>query len=117
MENGALQLQLCPQFIGVAQIAVVSQGQLALLVIDYNGLAVFPAGSAGGAVAHMADGHAPCREPVQPVPGKYLAYGTKIPMGGEYSIVIHHNAAAFLPPVLQREQGVIRQARKILRLL
>ena len=109
MENRAIQLQTVPQLHGIAQVAVVSQCHFSLLMIDLNGLAVAAAGAAGSSISHMAHGHGTGGQPGQGVGVEYFADKPKILPGEKHSIVIHHNPAAFLTPVLQSVQAVIDQ--------
>ena len=58
MKNGALLFQRFPQFIGVGQIAVVSQSHAALVVVDDQRLHISFVVTSGGGVAHMTDNDA-----------------------------------------------------------
>ena len=116
MEQRAAQLQLRPQSQGIAEVAVVGQGHFALHVVDDNGLGVGPVGAAGGAVAHMADGNGALGKFVQLLPVKHVGQQAKILVDCEEPIVIDHNAAALLTPVLQSKQPIVGQAPKVLAL-
>ena len=117
MEDGAAQFQLGSQLKGIAQIAVVGQGQLSLHVVHHHRLTVGLIGAAGGSVAHMTHRHGALRKFFQLLPGEHLVHRTQIPMGGKHTVVIDHNAAALLSPVLQGVQAVISHPRKVCRLL
>ena len=100
MENGALELQLGPELGGVGQIAVVGQGHAALDMVDQHGLGVAAAAGAGGAVAHVAHGHIALSQALEDRGGEHLAHETHVLEGLEEAVVIDHDAAALLPPVL-----------------
>ena len=72
VEDGASQLQGAAKLKGVAQVAVVGQGKLSFLMVDHNGLAVFPVVASGGAVAYVSDGHGSLGKPAQNLPGKNI---------------------------------------------
>ena len=113
MENRAAQLQLLPQLGGVDQVAVMAQRHGALHVVDHDGLGVHPGGGAGSAVAHMAHGHVAQAQLRHFVRGEHVVHQAVVLMGGEQAVVVHHDAAAFLAPVLQGEQPVIRRGRHV----
>ena len=56
LENGAAMFESAAQLAGIGEIAVVRQGQLALVAIDDDGLRVGERGVAGGGVARVAHG-------------------------------------------------------------
>ena len=115
VEDGTAQLQGTAQFKGIAEVTVVCQCQLALHVVDHNGLAVRSVGCAGGAVAHMGNGHGSRRKFFHHIPGEHLANLPQISVGGEHSIIVYNDAAALLPPVLQGVQPIVSEVRHILR--
>ena len=78
-------------------------------MVDYNGLAVRPVGCAGGAVAHMGNGHGSRRKFFHHIPGEHLANLPQISVGGEHSIIVYNDAAALLPPVLQGVQPIVSE--------
>ena len=107
VEDGAVQLQLTAQLEGVAQVAVVCQRQLALLVVDLDGLAVVPVVGAGGAVADVPHRHGAVGEVVHDVLGEHVADESQILVGVEESVVTDHDAAALLTTVLEGVEAVI----------
>ena len=109
MEDGAGQFQFVAKLSGVGQVAVVGQGQLALLVVDLDGPAVAPAGGAGGGVAGVGDHHLPLREGGQHLFGKDLVDQAQVLVGSEDAVVIHDDAATLLAPVLEGEEAVVGQ--------
>src|SRR5258708_2632999 len=56
LENRATMLELAPPFGSVGEVAVVAEGDLALVAIDHDGLGVEESFVAGSGVARMADG-------------------------------------------------------------
>ena len=107
VEDGAVQLQLAAQLEGVAQVAVVGQRQLALLVVDLDGLAVVSVVGAGSAVAHMTHRHGAIGEVVHDVLGEHIADEPQILVGVKESVVTDHDAAALLPSVLEGVETVV----------
>ena len=78
----------------------MGDGQLALQVIDLDRLTVAHGHTAGSAVAHMTHGDLSLWEAFQLPVGENFVDKANAMVGGEKSIVIDHNAAAFLTPVL-----------------
>ena len=115
VEDGPGQLQLVPEGGGVAEISVVGQGHAALLVVDLNGLAVAPVGGPGGAVAGVAHRHSSPGESVQNLFGEDLPHQPQVLVGGEHPVVVDHDAAALLSPVLESIQAVIGQPAHVRR--
>ena len=109
VEDGAGQLQLIPEGGGVAEIAVMGNGHVAFLVIDLDGLAVLPVGGPGGAVTGVPHRHGPPGKPVQGVLAEHIPHQTQVLIGGENAVVIDHNAAALLAPVLEGVKPVVGQ--------
>ena len=107
MEDCAGQLQFAAELGGVTEVPVVRQRHFPLLMIDLNRLAVSAAGTAGRAVAHMADGHIPLRQTRKRIGRKDFADQPDVLMRGKNTIVVDDNAAALLPTVLQGIQAVI----------
>ena len=116
MKNRAAHFQSAAQLEGIAQIAVMGQGQLALHMVHHNGLAVCPVGGTGGSVTHMAHGHGPARELLHHITGEHIPHLPQIPVGGENAVLIDDDAAALLAPVLQSIQPIVGQIRQVLRL-
>ena len=115
MEDSSRQLQLVSKLGCIAQISVVRQGHMSFLVIDLDGLAVAPVGGPGCAVAGMAHRHSPLGQPVQRLAGKDLPHQPQVLAGGEYPVVVDHNAAALLSTVLEGIQAVISQTAHVRR--
>jgi hypothetical protein len=115
MEDSSRQLQLVSKLGCIAQISVVRQGHMSFLVIDLDGLAVAPAGGPGSAVAGMAHRHSPLGQPVQRLAGKDLPHQPQVLAGGEYPVVVDHNAAALLSTVLEGIQAIISQTAHVCR--
>ena len=61
----------------------------------------------------MPDSHCPFGEPPQNLPGKNIVHCAQVPVGRKNAVVIDDNAAAFLPPVLEGVESVIRKSRKV----
>ena len=115
VEDGPGQLQLVPEGGGIAQVAVVGQGHAALLVVNLDGLAVASVGGSGGAVAGVPHRHGPLGKPVQDLSGEDLPHQPQVLVGGEYPVVVDHDAAALLSPVLESIQAVIGQPAHVRR--
>ena len=109
LENGAPALQLLPQLVGVGQVAVVGQGHAALVVVHQDGLDVALVVGPGGAVAHVAHGDGAGAQGAEPLLRKHVVHQPHIPVGGEKPVIVHYDARALLPPVLQGIQGIVGQ--------
>ena len=107
MEQCSAQLQPGAQFQSIAEISVVGQGHFALHVIDDNGLGIGTVGAAGGSVAYMTNGNCPLGILSQGFPVKDIGKKPQVPVDGKYAVIVHDNAAAFLPPVLQSKQPIV----------
>ena len=106
MEDGALHFQLLPELGGVGQVAVVTQGHGALVVLHHDGLGVGPDPAAGGGVADVARGHPrPLGQGGQHLGGEYLADQAHVPVPMKDAVHIQGHAAALLAPVLEGIQG------------
>ena len=113
LENGAPALQLLPQLVGVGQVAVVGQGHAALVVVHQDGLDVALVVGPGGAVAHVAHGDGPRAQRAEPLCREHVVHQPHVPVGGEDPVVVHRDAGALLPPVLEGIQGVVGQGGHI----
>ena len=113
MENCAGQLQLLPQGQGIAQIAVMGHRQLALQMVDLDGLAVAQIVAAGGAVADMSDSNLAVGKLPHFFLGKDFADKAESFVGSEHPILIDHDPAALLPTVLVGIKAVIDKAGHI----
>ena len=116
VENRPRQFQFAAELGGVAEITVVGEGHAPFLMVDLNGLAVAPVGGPGGAIAGVAHRHGPLRKPLQNIPAKHLAHQPKILVGRKDTIVVDHNAAALLPPVLECVEAIVDHPSHIGRL-
>ena len=116
VEDRAPKLELVAQDIGVAEVAVVRERQLALLVVDGERLAVAAARRARRAVAHMADGHRADGEAREDFARKDVVDESEILVRGKDAVVVHGDAAALLAAVLQRVESVIRHRGDVRRL-
>ena len=111
MEDGPLELQFLPQRVGVGEVSVVGQSHGSLDVVDHNGLGIAAVGLAGGAVAYMAQGGKPLPQRGQGSGGKDVSCKPQPLVGGENPVVVDHDAAALLPPVLEGQQPAHHQVR------
>ena len=93
----------------------MGQGHAALVVVHQDGLDVPLVVAAGGAVAHMGNGHGSRRKFFHHIPGEHLANLPQISVGGEHPIIVYNDAAALLPPVLQGVQPIVSEVRHVLR--
>lgn len=74
---------------------------------DDDGLDVVVVLSAGGGIADMADGNVSFAEPVQALTVEHFADQAVAFVMMEYAVAGDRDAAAFLPPVLQRVESEI----------
>ena len=114
VEDGALQLQFLTQFESVDDVSVVSQRHASLVMVDHNRLGVDSFIGTGSAVAVVSDGHISRPQVFQHVPGEDLVGKAVVLVVPEDSVVVYHDAAAFLSPVLQCEKPVVNRLRNIL---
>ncbi len=113
MKNRPGQLQLIAQPHRIAEISVVGQRHLSLLMIDLYGLAVIAVISARGSIPHVSHRHFALRQAGECVRRKHLADQSQILVGGKNAVVIHHNSTTLLPPVLQGIKPIINHACQI----
>ena len=98
---------LRPQGPGVHQVSVMAQRHVALHMADDDGLDVVVVLSAGGGIAHMPHRDVSVPQPFQALPVKNLP-GQPVPFEMvKHAVAGNRDAAAFLPPVLQRVQPEI----------
>ena len=116
VEDGAGEFELVAQQVGVAQVAVVRERHLPLLVIDGERLAVASACRACRAVAYMTDGNLALGEAGKNLAGKDIVDESEILVRGKDAVIVHGDAAALLPAVLQRVKGVVGHRRDVRRL-
>lgn len=113
MKNGTRQLQLVAESERVAEVAVMCEGELALLMVDLYGLTVVTRSAAGGAVPDVADGHFALRQGGKPVVGKYLADKPYVLMRIKQAVAADDDTRAFLPAVLKRVKAVVGNRRYV----
>ena len=101
MKDSPGKFQYIPQFQRIDQISVVGQGQIPLLMTDHHRLDIFPYTAARGGVAHMAYGHGASGQGRKDPVRKNFCQKSQIFFGRKDTVVIGHDAAALLPPVLQ----------------
>jgi hypothetical protein len=94
----------------------MGQGHMAFLVIDFDGLAVIAVCSTGGTVAGMPDGHGSLWQRIQDTAAEYLTDETDVFMGNKHTVIVNHDAAAFLAPMLQRIESEVYKTGHIFRL-
>ena len=116
MEDCTREFELVAQDIGVAEVAVVCERQLALLVVDGERLTVAAARRSRRAVAHMTDGHRALGEAREDFARKDVVDESEILVRGKDAVVVHGDAAALLAAVLQRVESVIRHRGDVRRL-
>lgn len=116
VEDCTREFELIAQDIGVAEVAVVCERQLALLVIDGERLTVAAARRSRRAVAHMTDGHRALGEAREDFARKDVVDESEILVRGKDAVVVHGDAAALLAAVLQRVESVIRHRGDVCRL-
>ena len=117
VEDSALVFQLAAKLQSVRQVAVVAEGHGAPAMPDDHGLGVGPDAAAGGGVADMAGGHMGrglCQRS-QHRRGEHLIDKAEVPVAVDDAVIVHGDAAALLPTVLQSVQGRVSGSRHILR--
>src|SRR6478609_6087416 len=114
LEDGTFALEFVAQDIGVDQIPVMSNRELAAKAIDHEGLRVFDRARAGRRITRMPDRARPL-EPCQFVLTEHLRNQAHIAMQlkGRARSVGGHDARAFLPAMLKSEKSVVRQDSRI----
>ena len=113
VEDGALLFQLVPQLHGVGQVAVVGKGHAALVVIDDQGLNIALVVRTGGGIAHMAHHNVAQTQSGQVLRGEHLVDKARVPVGGEYAVIVDDNAGALLAPVLEGKKAVVGKGGQI----
>jgi hypothetical protein len=86
------------------------------LVIHFNRLAIIAVCAAGGAIPGMPDSHGSLWERMKDITAEYFPDEANIFMGGEHPIIVDHDAAAFLTPVLKGIKPEVDQTGNVLRL-
>ena len=113
MKDRTAEFQFLPKLIGIHQVAVMRKRYMSFHMVHYNRLSVQAAVGTGGAVAHMAYRHIPLAQFFQYRLRKNIVYQTYIFIRLKDAVIVHHNAAALLPPVLQSKQPIISRSRHI----
>ena len=88
--------------------------QLSFQVVDLNRLTVVQIVAAGSTVADMTDSNLALGKLLHFFLGKDFAYQAKTLVRSEYTILVDHDPAAFLPTVLECIQSVIDKTGYIL---
>ena len=107
MEYGACHFKLLAQLEGVDEVAVMRESHASLYMVDDDRLRVRSSSASGRAVANVTDRHRAHAELRHRLRGKNVVHKPDILIRSEYAVVVHDNAAAFLPAVLEREESVI----------
>ena len=110
LKNGTFALQLIAQDGGVDQIAVVRDRDLAAETIDHERLRVFQGARAGRRIAGMPERARPFQS-LQFLRAENLRDQAHVAMQlkGRSRAVARHDAGAFLPAMLEREEAVVGQ--------
>ena len=114
LENGTFALELVAQDIGVDQVAVVRDRELAAEAIDHEGLRVFQRARAGGGIAGVTD-RARALETFQFVLAENLRDQPHVAMHLEAGAgaIRGDDAGALLSAMLEREEAVVGQHGRI----
>ena len=114
LENGAFALEFVAQDIGVDQVAVVRDRELAAEAIDHERLRIFHRARAGGGIARVPD-RARALQPLQFRRPENLRDQPHVAMQlkSRARPVRGHDPGAFLPAMLQGEKAVIGQHGRV----
>ncbi len=107
MEDGSFVFQLAAKLQRIGQVAVMAEGHGAPAMPDDHRLGIGPDAAAGGGIADMSGSHMGrglCQRG-QHRRGEHLIDKTQIAVAGDDAVVIHSDAAALLPAVLQSVEG------------
>src|SRR5262249_23502880 len=113
LKDGAIRFKAGAQFAGVGDVAVVGDGDGALVADDVEGLGVQQDSVAGGGVARVADGNG-TRQLVKRGRRKNLIDLAHALLADDLAVVGGRDAGRFLAAVLQRVQpevGALRSLR------
>ena len=117
MKEGAVFLQMIPQFLGVDQVSVVGQSQSSLYIVQHQRLGVDQSGGSCGGVPHMSDSQI-AMEAVEVFFFKYLADQSHAFVGINISLrsfgVAYGNAAGLLPSVLESRESIVDRRRYVI---
>ncbi len=116
MEDRPLQLELIAKLIGIAEIAVVREGELALLMVDLDRLTVCAVVASRRAVADVTDRHGRLGKACKPFWCEDLTDQSEVLVRTKDAVIVDHDAAALLPSVLEGVEPVIGKACYIDRL-
>ena len=109
LEQAAHVFQLATQLVGIDDVTVVGQGEIARVVPEEEGLDVFDTAPARRRITHVADG-AIARKLGQMRSVEDLGHQAQALDAAQLAVLSHgDDATAFLSPVLERMQGVIGQ--------
>ena len=108
LKNRAAMFELAAPLGGVGEIAVVAEGDFALVAIDHDGLRVEQRFVAGGGIARVADRRR-CREVWSARSAEKFPRPRPCAMQVQFGAVARNNAGRFLAAMLQRVQAEIGQ--------
>ena len=114
LENGAFAFQFVAQDVGVDEVAIVRDGELAAEAIDDKGLGIFHRARSGGGITGMADGPLALQTLQFRLP-KNLRDKAHVAMQleGRAGAVAGDDTGALLPAMLEREKPVISEHGRI----
>ena len=114
LENRAFALEFVAEHGGVDQVAVVSDRDLAAEAIDHKRLRILQRARTGRRIARMTDGARPLQA-FQISGAENLRDQTHVAMHlkGAARAVRGHDAGALLAAMLEREQTVVGQDRRV----
>ena len=101
MEDGAVQLMIPAQGVGVHQIAVVTERHVSLHMTDHHGLNVVDVLAAGGGVAHMAHCNVGVPQSGEILFGENIRHQTIAAVLAKQAVIRNGDAAALLSAMLQ----------------
>ena len=110
LKNGPAMLQLAPPFRGVRQIAVVADGNFALVAVDHDRLRIEQRFVARGRIPRVPDRRA-TRQRVQNFRRKNLFHFAHRAIREKFFAIRGNDSRRFLPAMLQRVQTQIHQLR------
>ena len=113
VKNGALLLQLAPKLQGIGEVPVMGERHAALPVVDEKGLDVPAVVGAGRCVADVPDRDPAAPERAELLLREDLAHEPDVTARRKDAVIVHHDARAFLSPVLQGIEPVVGQGGKI----
>ncbi len=109
LEKAAPVLQIFPELDGIDKVAVVRKGEITGVVAEKERLHIVQPAASGSGIAHVADCHGTFQSR-KIVFVKHLRHKPFAFHSLQDAVFVHgNNAAALLPPVLERMQAVIDQ--------